>query len=323
MKRLFVLLLLALLAFAGVVSAEPVTTKIGYLPITDHLILGVANDKFGESFEHIELEGVRFSDWPTITEALRSGSIDGAFLLAPLAFQTRLRGAPVKIVLLGHRNGSAIIIHKETRIQQAVELADRMIAIPSRFSTHNMLLHMYGMTASLEAKKDYQTIEMPPPDMPSALFRKEIDGYIVAEPFGAAGELQGTGQVLALSNSIWKDHPDCLLVMRSEYLEKNAASTDELVSNLIRAGIFVEEKRKEAARIGAKFLGHKEAVLHHALTAPDTHRVTFVNLTPQKAELKRVQEYMGNKMNLFPKRVDIDELVDESWAIRAYKRLGN
>ena len=56
------------------------------------------------------METIKFSDWASISEALRSGSLDGAFLLAPLAFQAKLKGAPIKLVLLGHRDGSALIV---------------------------------------------------------------------------------------------------------------------------------------------------------------------------------------------------------------------
>ena len=39
---------------------------------------------------------------------------------------------------------------------------------------------------------------------------------------------------------------------------------DELAVSLIKSGIFAEENRDEAVKIGAKFLGHSEEVLSKA-----------------------------------------------------------
>src|SRR5262245_3159807 len=104
------LMLLLLLGSVSPARADVPTLKIGYLPITDHLTLGVAQANESAGYRDVRVEPIRFADWASLADAVRSGSLDGAFLLAPLAFRMKLAGTAVKILLLGHRDGSAIIV---------------------------------------------------------------------------------------------------------------------------------------------------------------------------------------------------------------------
>jgi NitT/TauT family transport system substrate-binding protein len=310
-----------LLIFLGIsenTRADKVEAKIGHMPITDHLLLGIAHEQQGTSFKSLSLTTLKFTDWATLSEAVRSGSLDGALLLAPLAFQTKLKGTPIKIVLLGHRDGSALIVKSGETIKSPEDLKGTTIAIPSRFSTHNMLLHRYVTQAGLRYGTDFQTLDLAPPEMPSALAGRSIDGYIVAEPFGAKAEKLGVGKVLVLSSEIWKHHPDCLLVVREEFIVQHPEATLELVAALVRAGIFAESDRAAAANIGSRFLGHDEKLILHALTVPSTDRVTYYNLSPDKKELAELQDYMADNQGLFPKKVNLEELVDSSFAEKMY-----
>src|ERR1035438_10430831 len=93
-----------------------------------------------EKFPQVLLEPVKFSSWPEISEALKAGAIDGAFLLTPIGLTLRQKGIPVKVVLLGHRNGSVITVKNSGEINRIEDLKGKTIAIPSPFSTHNILL---------------------------------------------------------------------------------------------------------------------------------------------------------------------------------------
>jgi len=300
-------------------SPLKVRTKIGYLPITDHLILGISKERDGLHFRHVALTPVKYSGWKIIASNLRSGHLDGAFLLAPLAMKMRHEGIPIKIVLLAHRDGSAITVSVGKGIDTPQDIKGKTLAIPEVYSTHNYLLHSYLSKYGLSYGKDFTTIELSPSDMPLALSRGEIDGYIVAEPFGAKAELLGIGKVLVLSSEIWKNHPDCVLVMREEYLSANPGAAGELMESLIEAGRFAEQNRDEASRIGIRFLGHTREVLDHALKEP-ADRVTFLDLVPRTEELDSISRYMHKQMGLPQVQVNVQELVDESFANAAYKK---
>lgn len=298
-----------------------VTTKIGYIPILDHLLVGAAKERDGQTFNYLDLQPTKFSDYATMSEALRSGALDGATLLAPLAFQIRLTGTPVKIVSLAHRDGSGLVVHVREGINTAQDLRGKTIAIPHRFSTNNFLLHFYLSDAGLEYGKDYKTVELPPTQMFAALSGGSIDGYITAEPFLTQAEFSGVGKILVLTSHIWKNHPDCVLILREDYIKNHPEATQEFITSFTKSGIFVEENRAEAAKIANRFLGQTEEIMKHALLDPE--RVTYYNLTPDVSELNRVQDYMAEKMGLYPTKVNMNEMLDTSFSKHTYEIIGS
>lgn len=90
----------------GIAKEKPVI-KIGYLPVTHHLPLAVADTLNKDKYQNFELELVKFSSWPELTEALNSGQIQGAMHMLELAMLSSERGIPGEILSLGHRNGDS------------------------------------------------------------------------------------------------------------------------------------------------------------------------------------------------------------------------
>jgi NitT/TauT family transport system substrate-binding protein len=50
------------------------------------------------------------------------------------------RGVPIQIVYLGHRYGSAVVVHKDGPVHSVADLRKKTIAIPSRFSDERLIL---------------------------------------------------------------------------------------------------------------------------------------------------------------------------------------
>ncbi|MBI5365023.1 MAG: ABC transporter substrate-binding protein, partial [Planctomycetes bacterium] len=85
-------------------------------------------------------ESQKFTDFPSMKEALIARKIDATFMIAPLAMKLASDGVPVKIVYLGHRDGSALVVRKDSPIQTFTDLKGKTVAIPSRFSNQNLLM---------------------------------------------------------------------------------------------------------------------------------------------------------------------------------------
>src|SRR6267143_3414190 len=145
--------------------------RIGFLPVTCRLTCPVTDfinkQIAGESI----FTPLRFNGWPELKEAYLSGYTPATFILAPMAMALREQGVPIKIVYLGHRDGSAVMVHKDSHIYRMEDLRGKRIAVPNRFSNQRLLifraLKQAGMTIN-----DVELIEMPQPDMPAALDRK-------------------------------------------------------------------------------------------------------------------------------------------------------
>src|SRR5580698_10671158 len=95
-------------------------------------------------------EPVRFNGWPELKEAFISEYLQGAFILAPLAMRLREDGVPIKIVYLGHRDGTAMMVHRSSQIYRIEDLRGKTIAVPNRYSNQRLLifraLREHGMT---------------------------------------------------------------------------------------------------------------------------------------------------------------------------------
>src|SRR3984885_9866973 len=81
-----------------------------------------------------------FQGFPKIKEALIADRMQAGFLVAPMAIALRSQGVPIKIVYLGHRYGSALVVAKDGPVHSVGDLAGRTIAIPSRFSDERLIV---------------------------------------------------------------------------------------------------------------------------------------------------------------------------------------
>src|SRR5262245_65892642 len=93
-----------------------------------------------------------FQGFPEIKEALISNRMQAGFIVAPMAIALRSQGVPIKIVYLGHRCGSAVVVRKDGAVHSVRDLRGKIVAIPSRFSDERLIvlkaLAHHGMSAS-------------------------------------------------------------------------------------------------------------------------------------------------------------------------------
>lgn len=299
---------------------EKPTLRIGYLPIT-HSMLPVVAHAQGK-FTKANVEMVKFSSWTELAEALKAGKIDGGgSILNTLAIKLVEQDVPLKSVLMAVRDGSVLIVKND--IKDAKELKNKTIAIPSKFSPHYILLHRYLADNGLEIGKDVKTIELAPPDMVSALAGGSIDGYIVAEPFGAKAEDLKVGRVLVLSKDIeipGSTSNECVIAIRSEFIEKYPDAVQDFVDQLILAGIYVHKNPQEAANLTVPYYGQKPEVIVRAINDP-AGRTVYLDLYPRENEYEAFQKYMLD-LGLIQKGINITEFVDERFAANTYKTIG-
>jgi len=262
--------------------------RIGFLPITCHLLLPVAMER--NSWFRERVEPVKFSSWPDMIESIKGGELDAAFILAPIALSLIDQDVPVSIVLLGHRNGTGLVVSKKEPIRDGKDLNGKTIAIPIRFSTQNLALKEF-LSRSHVALKNVSLVELPPPDMPSALASQAIDAYIVGEPYAAQAEMAGAGIILRHIQEIWPDFISSLMIVGNNLLADRTGLIDRIIQVLYSQGNWIESNRAEAARIGASFFGLPSDLLLRVLT--DTYvRVSYRDLIPRQQEMAEIGSLM-------------------------------
>ena len=85
---------------------------------------------------------------------------------------------------------------------------------------------------------------LPPPDMPPALAAKKIDGYIVAEPFNALGEVKAGARMLRFTGDIWKNHPCCVISMKEDVNGAKPEWTQKVVDAIVHATIYASRAQE-------------------------------------------------------------------------------
>jgi len=300
---------------------EKVDFKVAHLKITDHLILGVTQDKVlkgVDAFRHLNLRCRPMTSWQQVAGALREGQVDAAFILAPTAMDLYKSGFKGKLVLFSHKSGSVLIANKKANIGGIEDFKGKVVIIPYQLSVHNMLLHKLCSEAGIEpgAGKDVLLEVMAPAQMGDALKYDEdgeIAGFIVAEPFASQTVAQGIGVEFSLSKDIWPEHPCCVLVVREEMLAKHEDAVFELTNSLVASGRFIERSVTTAAHIGASFLGQKTEVVKRVLTEPPD-RITTAHLFPNIEDLGVIQDYMCDKMGIMSDKIELEDFVDTRFA---------
>ena len=234
------------------------TVKIAYLPLTHALPVFVENELQDKSGQKYKIELVKYGSWPELMDALNTGHVDGASVLIQLAMKAKEQGIGVKAVALGHKDGNVVVVSKS--IKSTTDLKGKKFAIPHRQSSHNILLGQMLKNAGL-SYKDVNIVELPPPEMPAALAQGQIDGYSVAEPFGAKSVALETGNVLFESNELWKDSICCSLVLSDKFTNNSKDAAKEVVSSYREAGEYIGSHKDEANAIAKKYLNLDDKVL--------------------------------------------------------------
>ncbi len=284
--------------------------RVGYLPITCHLLVPVSwHDLQGTE---MAFEAVKFSAWPEMIEALRGGELDVTFILAPIALALIEQGVPIKIVMLGHRDGTALVAVKRPDVNGLRALKGKPLGIPIRFSMQNLALRMLWKRQGLPWG-ELDTVEIPPPDMPSALAAGGIQGYIVGEPYAAQAELEGTGRVLYQMKDVWPGFISSVVVVSQEAMEKKGDRIVALLKEFQRQSLWIEGHREEAAAIGAQVYGLSEELIKYVLTTPPD-RVSYKDLLPRPAEFDQIGRLMI-EAGLVKSVPSGEEALDLSWAL--------
>src|SRR5437773_415035 len=118
------------------------------------------------------------------------------------------------------------------------DLRGKRIAIPSRFAVDNIFVHRlmkkYGLTDN-----DVTLVEMPPPEMPAALYAKAVDAYATGEPFGALAQRKGYARILHMTRDEWPKYICCVLTVRQDLIESDRPTVQRLVDYVLSAGTWL------------------------------------------------------------------------------------
>lgn len=252
--------------------------RVGYLPITDATPLLVAHGKGFFEAEGLAVEKpVMFRGWSQIVEAFLAGQVNVVHLLSPITVWARYGSrTPARVVAWNHTSGSGLTVAND--IDSVAELGGKTVAVPYWYSIHNVVLQRLlrenglkpAISGGAPAADEVALSLMSPSDMVPALAAGQIAGYIVAEPFNAAAEINGIGKVLRFTGDVWRDHACCTVFMNERDLSERPEWSQKVVNAMVKAQLWTRDNRAETAQLLSsanpqKYTPHSPEVLARVL----------------------------------------------------------
>ncbi len=300
--------------------------KMGYMPVITNLAAPLL-DYASKEGDGIRFEALKFSSFAEMAEALRNEKIQAAFIIAPLAIVLRQQGVDVKVVYIGNRHESTMVVKKGTGASGLADLRGRTVAVPMRYSGHNLALLLQMDEHSIDG---IRIVEMNPPDMASALATGALDAYFVGEPFAAQTLKSGNADRLFYVEEIWPGFICNLMLVKNSFIKRHPGIVAQLVQSAARSGIWASRNPRRAARIASGYWGQPEDLVYYAMTTP-AHRIVYDRFVPVREELQYLADLMvrfgltdsgtvdGLVADGFARQADLEGIEDVGSIIRPLK----
>jgi NitT/TauT family transport system substrate-binding protein len=289
---------------------ERVTLRMGYMPVVANLAAPLVDRASRQS--DLQFEAIKFPSFAEMAEAFRAGHIEVAYIIAPLALALHQQGVPLKIVYIGNRHESTLVVKSESSIQSMRDLVGKKVAVPIRFSGHLLALKRYFRDAGF-GDSAVQLVEIPPPDMPAALSTGGIDGYFVGEPFASKSIQSGVGRRLMDVESIWPGFICNVMIVHDDLIRIHPDRVKRLVSAAVRSGMWAQSHQNEVVDLVAACWGQPHELVRFTFTNP-LHRFRFDLPAPSEQELQIVAREMRNA-GLIETEIDVSEVFDDHFAL--------
>ena len=288
--------------------------RVGFLPVTCHLTCPVTHYINEQMRGGTTFDPIRFQGWPELKEAFLSHHLEASFILAPMAMALCEQGVPIKIVYLGHRDGTTMVVHKNSSIHTIADLRGRTVAVPNRFSNQRLIIFRALKQLGI-GQDEVQLREIPPPDMPAALAVGAVDAIISGEPFMGQAEMAGYGRVLFLTKDVWPEFISCVLAVHEDVIRRRRPEVQELVTGIARSGKWLDqhmENRMAAAEFTGNFYYHQDPALLRFVLSKPPDRVKFTNLRVLRADFEEIQ-MLGAEAGVLKGTAGFEDYADPSF----------
>lgn len=269
-------------------SGRPIV-RMGYMPVITNLAAPML-DYVSREGDGVRFNAVKFASFAEMAEALRNGNIEAAFIIAPLAIVLRQQGEDVKVVYIGNRHESTLVVRADIEATKIDDLAGQTVAVPMRYSGHNLSIRQLAAKHGLSDR--IKVVEMNPPDMPAALVSGALDAYYVGEPFAAQTLQNGYAKPLLYVEDVWPNFICNVMLVKESFIEEHQDLAKQLVQGAARSGLWVKNNIVESSEIAASYWNQSPELVKYALTNPDKGRVVYDQFLPEADEFEHIAKLM-------------------------------
>lgn len=281
---------------------------IGYLEADlHHLALFVALEKGWFEEEGLKISTRVYQNGMAEMDGFKAGEIDIGYLgIAPALIKKINANINITVVAAVNVNGSAIIVSKDSRINDLEDLAGKNIAIPGYGTVQHFLLLLALERADLSEENINITRGFGPSNMELMLSSGQIDGFIAWEPFCADAVTRDIGVYLIKSGELWRNHPCCVVAVRSDFLEKHRDVVFKILSIHMKATKWIQEHFEEAVEIAVKHTGFSEETIRLAL-----ENIAFIYNPDLEGIRTYLEKLIEKEIILVDEGFDVDQFLTE------------
>lgn len=283
---------------------------MAYMPVISNLAAPLVDAVSRDS--GVRFEAVKFGSFAEMGEAFRSNHVQAAFIIAPLAIALFQQGVPLKVVYIGNRHESTMVVRQECPWKGLSEVSGPLtVAIPMRYSGHFLAIKRALREKGL-GEDTVRLVEVPPPDMPAALASGGIDGYFVGEPFAGKALADGLARRFLNVEEIWPGFICNVMIVREELIGSHPERVRKLVRRAARSGFWAQSHSEKAARLVAGYWNQDPGLPLYVFSHPPD-RFRFDLFVPVVSEFEEIVEEMVLN-RLLPNRIDVKGMVDDRFA---------
>ena len=248
---------------------------------------------------------VEFPAGPQLLEGLNVGAVDVGYVgEAPPIFA---QAAGAKFVYFGYDpaapRAEAILVTKDSPIKSVADLKGRKVALNKGSNVHYLLvkqLEKNGLKLS-----DIQPVYLAPADGRAAFESRNVDAWVIWDPFQAAAEKATGARVLADGTPEVVNNYQYYLGERG-FVKNNPKVIDALFADSVEQGIWLKKNLRQAAELIAPLQGLPVDVVELAL-----RRYEF-NVKPITPAVAADQQRIADTffaLKLIPKPIKVSEAV--------------
>ena len=250
---------------------------------------------------------VEFPAGPQLLEGLNVGAVDVGYVgEAPPIFA---QAAGARFAYIGFDpaapQAEAVLIPKDSGIKTVADLKGKKVALNKGSNVHYLLVRLLeknGLKLS-----DVQVIYLPPADARAAFESKNVDAWVIWDPFLAAAEKATGAKVLADGVGAVNNYQ--FYLGERSFVAKNAKVIQAWFDDSVERGAWLKNNLRQAAEVIAPLQGLPVDVVELAL-----RRYEF-KVQPITAEVAAGQQKIADtffELKLIPKAIAISEAVDTS-----------
>ena len=301
-----------IVSFLGATAAhaQDKQLRIGYQKSASLFVLQKAQGSLEKKLQPLGfgVKWVEFPAGPQLLEGLNVGAVDVGYVgEAPPIFA---QAAGAKFVYFGYDpaapRAEAILVTKDSPIQSVADLKGKKVALNKGSNVHYLLvkqLEKNGLKLS-----DIQPIYLAPADGRAAFESKNVDAWVIWDPFQAAAEKATGARVLADGTSgplTVVNNYQYYLGERS-FVSKNPKVIEALFEDSVSQGIWLKKNLRQAAELIAPLQGLPLDVVELAL-----RRYEF-NVKPITPAVAADQQKIADTffdLKLIPKAIKVSDAV--------------